>query len=401
MKAMSDRAPGNDVAGDHGRSDWATIASLVAHAESLPDGTTKVRLLEEAIHRADEANQLRLAFDTRKTLMQASVFGGRGDLVLIHFAWCLAQVERRPDLFSMDEILWQYKWVLGRLVGIPTVSRATIQESTDDFERRLNQSGNHRHAFLVQRASMEASMGRLDEARETQRLYETLPRSRFSDCDACVLARKIGWLVSRGERDEAIRQLESMTLRRMTCATQPQSTFSKMIWPMIEMGDWKSAGGYHRRSYRYFLENPDYLDKLFNHAAYLTVTDSIDALRQGIRRGFEQWPHSTSPEDRQFFAFGVLLFLRSPRGSKLTRLRIGGGVVEGLERGSGWIGRSELEAWAVVQGLRVAEQFDARNGNNSQLERYERAQRIVDAGCIAFDRTRSESVVQKTTDDER
>ena len=70
----------------------AGIESLLQAANALPFGAARIALGEEAVRSADLLNDVRLAYRARQDLVVSTQFGGRPDLTLVAFTWCIAQV---------------------------------------------------------------------------------------------------------------------------------------------------------------------------------------------------------------------------------------------------------------------------------------------------------------------
>jgi hypothetical protein len=83
------------------------IDELLSQARALGYGPSRVSLTEEAVHLADTHGDLEQGFRTRMELMEAGTFGGRQDLLLVAFAWCLAQHDREPHRFDSYALLWR------------------------------------------------------------------------------------------------------------------------------------------------------------------------------------------------------------------------------------------------------------------------------------------------------
>src|SRR4051794_23677366 len=105
----------------------ARAEELYDKACGLPNSATKVALLEEAVQLADSISDVDMGFRMRDELMSAADFSGRPDIMLVHFAWCLAQYDRDPASFDLFGLLWKYKWVTECSVKFPQISRAKLE----------------------------------------------------------------------------------------------------------------------------------------------------------------------------------------------------------------------------------------------------------------------------------
>src|SRR5918993_2726942 len=111
----------------------AQVDRLLGQADALPYGPTRVELCEEAVRIADLHNDTPLGYRARRELVDAASFGGRPDLLIVAFTWCLAAHDRGDvtDESEMD-LLWRMKWVVGALPKFPEIELATIHEMLDD-----------------------------------------------------------------------------------------------------------------------------------------------------------------------------------------------------------------------------------------------------------------------------
>src|SRR5262249_61142281 len=120
----------------------AQINDLLYEAAVLPHGASKVALLEEAVRLADSHGDIGLGFDVRKDLVNACNFSGFPEKTLVAFSWRLAQVDRSPEEFDENDLLWEYKWIATLLPQYPQITRTQILEMLDDLKRRYLHAGS-------------------------------------------------------------------------------------------------------------------------------------------------------------------------------------------------------------------------------------------------------------------
>jgi hypothetical protein len=115
------------------------IRQLENESNALGHGPAQVSLLEEAVCLADTHGDADESFRLRTELATAAMLGGRPDVLLVAFSWCVAQYDRDPNRFKGEEefsLLWRYKWAVENLVAFPQVSRTEIDNLLNDMERR-------------------------------------------------------------------------------------------------------------------------------------------------------------------------------------------------------------------------------------------------------------------------
>src|SRR5262245_26585811 len=117
----------------------AAMQLLYEQAQELPYGPAKIALLEEAVRLADAVEEVDAGFGLRMELTQAATFGGRHDVSIVAYAWCLAQADRNPDRYLDHQLLWQYKWVVDHAYEFPDISLGKIYELLEDLRRRFRE----------------------------------------------------------------------------------------------------------------------------------------------------------------------------------------------------------------------------------------------------------------------
>src|SRR5579884_3112427 len=112
------------------------VEELMDQAAVLPDGPSKLALLEEAVRLADVHQDTALADEARDDLIRTATFSGYPEKSLVAFSWRLAQSDRDPEVFPEQALLWQYKWIANSLKYFPQITRTQIEDAFDDLARR-------------------------------------------------------------------------------------------------------------------------------------------------------------------------------------------------------------------------------------------------------------------------
>jgi hypothetical protein len=77
------------------------VLKAILRGDRRPEGDERIRAYAEAVQIADQLQDLDAGFLARHDLIQSAVFGGRPDLALVPFAWCLAQSDADPNDFRL------------------------------------------------------------------------------------------------------------------------------------------------------------------------------------------------------------------------------------------------------------------------------------------------------------
>src|SRR5262249_52401636 len=124
----------------------AAIQRLLEKANELAKGPQRIGVLQEAIRLADEHGEVEAGFNARLRLMETATFTGRPDILLDAFSWCLAELDKDPDRFDQNDLLWKYKWAVGNVVEFPHIPRAQIESMLADMSQRFERAGSTLHS---------------------------------------------------------------------------------------------------------------------------------------------------------------------------------------------------------------------------------------------------------------
>ena len=203
---------------------------LLAQASTLPHGPTRVDLCEEAARIADLHNDPGLGYRAREELVEAACFGGRPDLLIVGFSWCLSTFDQDPmGGISAFQLLWRMKWVVGALPKFPEIELATIHRMLDDMERRFRDFGGSLQPVVGKRRMVALQTGDFPAAAEAHKKFMRMSRTFLSDCHACELDALAGYWMDTGKNALGVRKAEELIASGMSCArcrTAPTRTCS-------------------------------------------------------------------------------------------------------------------------------------------------------------------------------
>jgi hypothetical protein len=340
------------------------IDELLSQAEELPYGPTRTSLAEEAVRLADTHNDDEASFDARTALMQAAMFAGRPDVMLVNFAWCLALHDRNPESFPEFNLLWNYKWVVSNLPHFPEVSRTQIDEALADMGRRYQRAGASMHAVHHKRRWVLYELGDLDGSEQAHLELAHSPLDAFSDPADGVIEDTVGYLALVGRDEEALDAAEPILRRGSTVFGVLHHTYSHVVVPLLRQGRGDEAAKFYRKGYRLISTNPYYTRELSRHLQFTCLSDNVDAAVRLLERHLPA--ALTLPNLRarfDFLAAARLLFvLLRERGTSQIRLRLP--PTFPLHEPKGRYAVEPLMAWAEGESRALAGRFDARNGND-------------------------------------
>jgi hypothetical protein len=341
-----------------------TIDGLLQKCNELECGPRRIGLLEQAVQLADQHDETDAGFRARLALMRAAAFGGRPDLVLTAFTWCLATHDREPKRFAIGELLWNYKWAVENAVGLPHVSRQQIEAMLADMARRYEEAGSTLHAVYQKRRDVLAEMGDFDGATAAARQLAAAARDWLSDCRACVRDSSVGILADQARDEEALADAAPILARRLKCSEVPHRTYARVLLPLLRLGRASEAMAYHQTGYRLIASNPEFLAFVGMHLMFLALTDNLTRAVQLLQDHLPAALGAPSLLDRlRFFGAATLLLQRLlGQDRRILRLRLPESCE--LYQPNASYDTTRLLDWLGGQAADLASKFDERNGND-------------------------------------
>jgi len=363
----------------HRESDHSEqVERLLEQANDLPHGPTRIELCEEAVRLADSHGDLPLAFRARDELTTAASMGGRPDLLIVGYTWCLSMFDRDEDSgISVFQLLWKMKWVVAAAPRFPEIELATVHKMLDDMERRFRDHSGSIQPVVGKRRSVALMTGDNAEARRAHKEFMRLPRSFLSDCQACELNSLANYWMDMGKRTLGIRKAEELIVSGRTCATVPESTYADLLLPMLRVGRAKEAMAYHHRGYEKSRRSSIPLETCHwgDHIAFLALTGN-DA--RAIKLMETHMPEVESGHD----PLSTLSFLRNMMvavdclAERKAKIKMRLPAESSLANSTGEYVLADLAKSLRSRVLELSRQFDVRNGNDDYVDAAERALKI-------------------------
>ncbi len=252
------------------------IDQLIHDAKSLEYGAARTALCEEAVQIADTRGDMDKAFEARTELVNSACFGGQPDVMLVAFTWLVATADQHPTRFGdysqQYHLLWMYKWVLGALPDFPHIPRSQIVDVLAEMRSRYQKFGSTLHGYYSAEWSVYEDLG--DKAKMTaayKKLMRT-PRDILSNCAACVQDGRITYHRYFNRYELAVAAAEPILVGQMRCATVPQRTYAKLLYPLLRLGRIGEAMRHHRTSYRAVANRSGFVGYVEDHVEFLALT---------------------------------------------------------------------------------------------------------------------------------
>lgn len=367
--------------------------ALFQEALFLPDSLARLEALERAIRAADAQNVDDVSVEAREEMLETAFYVSDPERTLSSFTWLLARHDRlgAADAGKADDLLWQYKWVVGALTDFPQVGRGRIAAVLDDLERRFRAHGNQMRGVHAVRCKIALRLGDLDVAGVELEKMRAVPRDRLADCRACEADQEVEVLIALDRLPEARVAAAPILAGQLRCAEVPAWTFAHLVVPVLEAGDIDDAVALHRRGLPASNELGDKAAVLaHHHIQFLAMTGNLAA---GLRLVRKHWSRTATPRDPElqmrFHASLALLATRLRQSGKKTVLVRAPPHIT-IPQAAGRIDVEDLVAFATADALAIAARYDHRNGNDRSTAN---VQRVIARANTSLERrvTREES----------
>ncbi|TCS93663.1 hypothetical protein [Hazenella coriacea] len=321
---------------------------LLVQAEGLPDGETKIQLLEEAIQIADRIQNNDAGFYARLELTTAAIYSGRAEKAFLSFAWCLAQYDKDPSYCDEYNLMWQYKWIANQVDQFPQLSLDKIEQTLEDLKQRFTYSGFNLRPYYQLKHFVAWRRGDITEAKMYLEKWMDTPRDDMADCHACERNEQAIFYLSLGNLEEAYRIAQPIFNQELSCAEVPHITYGQFLLPLCKEGRMEEAAEFHQKGYGMIRQKKGFLKTLAEHIKYLTIIDLHKAASL-LEHHLPEALASYEPNSKYHFYLASLILFDYMSDSDISVLNI-----------PKYVNRE----WIDQQLFEIAKQFDQRNQND-------------------------------------
>ncbi|MBY7737607.1 hypothetical protein DXC69_23260 [Paenibacillus polymyxa] len=336
-----------------------TIYELMEQAQDMPGGAAKLAILEEAVRLADTSGLKELAYEIRGEIVDCAIFNGYPLKSLIAFSWQLGQFDQNPEEYDPVELLWNYKWILGKVCSFSNISKTQIEDLVEDMRRRYAEYGYNERPYYYYKFRIAMDMGELDEARRYLDMFRVIEPDSMSDCEACEQSQMVRFYYLTGEDEQALAVAKPILSGRMRCAEVPHVTLSQVLLPLYRQGEVDQANEQYRKGYRLVRDDRDFLKTIAEHIEYLTVVNPIEGIGVVERHLHIALDYESGLEQMYFYAAMVGLLQKLDTSSKLRLIRMPASFEWGKQERT----LEEIIAYFKPLAESAAAEFDRRNGN--------------------------------------
>ncbi|WP_242903098.1 hypothetical protein [Actinomadura terrae] len=342
------------------------VYALMTRSEELPYGEARTVLVEDALRRAEAADDDVLAFQVRIRLTNAYRYGGEPAKAFATFSRTLADHDRDPSRFDeLRGLLWQMKGIVNSLTEFPEVPLDRTYAVLDDMERRYKTAGYSLQAVYHYRNLVARHVG--DPAAEDwYERWRGAARDDLSDCAGCDPSGMVNHLVRYGRHEEAFAVAAPVLDAELTCNEQPQGIQTAMLPVYLRTGRIEEARDAHRRAYRAHRPQLADLSDIAEHVAFCATTGNEARALEIVARHLGWLDRAPSPYAEMRFAAAAALALRrilDAGHTDMTIRRLASG-----DRPAADVPLRDLHVELTARATDLAARFDARNGTSCQGE---------------------------------
>lgn len=342
----------------------AEIEKLMAEADGLKDGPAKAAILEQAVAIADTHQDVKLGYAARKKLLPACLDSGQPDLMLVAYSWCLAQCDRDPSQFDLDDILWEYRWVVSEMTTFPAVSRPQIEDALADITRRYLAAGSTLRPIHLLAMNVRNSLKDKPAATACYERWKEAARDRYSDDAETERAFVADYYFFQEMYADAIRMCDPILKGKMKSEHFFGSDCADLLYPLWKLGRKDDADRCHKKGYRYVAWNHRYVDCCGDHVEYLALVNDWPRVTRLVEKHLPVALLARKPNDRLLFLRACYVWAERMRRAGRATVAVGLPSDFPVAPTDGKYDLAELAAWFKADVAAASAAFDARNGND-------------------------------------
>lgn len=332
-------------------------------------GPGRVQACEALLARAQSNGSFAEEFVAREHLAEALSDLPDDARLFDHVQWLRAALDspERLDAADRENVLEGLLSALDQMLRMPGVPLETIRAALADAGAVLAREGFSVRPVHGYRARLAAETGDLDGLRRHLHAWLDATRDELSDCEACE-AREQGDLMALLDPARALELLEPVTSEGLGCDREPALALGAAALIHLRRGEVDEAVQAFRRGWPLVRESPDSAVGAARLLVVLTRLGNperaVDLLGSRL-----DWLDEIvdAPGRLEFGAAGALVVLAA-RARGVAPDELGG--------------RTSIEQATSLAGeaVRIAGEFDARNGSTTASDR---VVDLLDLGQVA------------------
>lgn len=340
------------------------IQKLLNLAEELPPHSKdRVKYYLQAIHLADENDDLEWAFELRISLLDAEWGLADRQHFIPTFTWLLDAYDHNPDLFNAEELLWKYKWIIDEVYSNPDVSLEQTEQILADFKRRIETEGYGLRAYYTKQLHEALDQKDIEKTYQYLELVNSVPRDNLSDCQACEMDTEVLVLLNAGDFHRAYDKAQPLLAKQYSCAHVPLVTHCSLAYHGIKSGAEDIAAEQFKQAEESLsaITDTSLVRPSGQLIAYLFRVD--EPLAWQYLEKYLPWSLESDRNRAFFFAKYLEEGLKQIDQNRVIPIKLP--IEHPLHNGEKQYVVHDLYQFYYQQARSLALQFDARNRNNN------------------------------------
>ena len=343
------------------------IQKILLEIEGIQKYEDKIKKLKEAIHIADNHQDLDRGWDLRLRLLQYETTTSRCEESFQAFSWLMETYANNPDDFDESDYLWEYKWMVGASLRNSSISLAQIDVICADLKARLIANGYSLRAYYNVMTNYYNHLREYDKAFEYIQLANAEVRDDMTNCEACEQDTLVENLVNRGDIEKALLHAKDLINKRLTCFSMPFQTFCMFAYYLQQAKDERAVVFFDKALEEYYAH--DEYDSSLGYSLGLLILYMKEVEHAKVYEFFEKvsaW--EIGAEDLNKYYFGKLFaMLFAEKGE--VELNLSPSLP--YYQSSGRYDKAVLRAYFQELAFDYARRFDYRNKKGNLVKELE------------------------------
>ncbi|MGL4422419.1 MAG: hypothetical protein ACRCZF_17245, partial [Gemmataceae bacterium] len=269
--------------------DEDALAELLGELERLPISTEKVERYEAAVAAADAGNHTRAGFFLRLEMLGAILeLPGYNEKYMPAFSWCLAQIDRDPEAFPVDDLLWSYKWVIMAMPDLLAIPVARINPLLVDIHSRYAKLGFSRRSVYMVERDVRIRLGDTKAATAAHAHYLRGRRDSMTDELDTELATDLEYFALLGQWKKTAERGQPVILGTKATKYILTTCVYTLVEPLVRLDRHEEAVAMVRRALPACLRRPRCSDVLATFTMLLAITGNSAEARKLFPKAIEE-----------------------------------------------------------------------------------------------------------------
>jgi len=269
------------------------IQKLQSKIELVNDLEDKLALIQQAIHISDTNNDIEWSIELRLELMNIELETTHDNLSLQAIGWIIHAYEQDPSVIEEVDFLWQYKWMVNRVIRNPELTNTTVKGVIDDFSKRMERNSFSLRSVYECYLRLYTDFGIEEQATKYKELRNGAANDGMTDCQACELDTSVSWDLTFDSIGKAKHNAADILSKKLSCNRIPIITYARFVEELTLEGKLEEAKEFYEEGMKELLKDdftPRNFEFLLQHAYYMSKVDNKQAWKLIGKHYFDAQP---------------------------------------------------------------------------------------------------------------